>query len=180
VGEHEVAVAVAVEHWCAVAACPWERRTRKHATNLGRKRASARASSSHALPHQILPRRTLFCSCTLNYPTSSSRARAADQRRPRHRHCRPPAVAVVLPKYRLPGPLLRLAHHRRLCSHPRPTAVNTPTTRPRLPRSSTTLPSTLHLDIATGSRSPPQPWITHTAPRERLLHTRTTTAWRPN
>lgn len=44
----------------------------------------------------------------------------------------PTAIAArrrrLLPEYRLQGLLLRLAHHRRLCS-PSPTAVNTPTTR---------------------------------------------------
>lgn len=77
---------------------------------------------------------------------------------------------------RLPGPLLRLAHHRRLCTHPRPQlTLSTARHRPSLQHHASAA-HTLQRD-----RSPhSQPWITHTAPRERRPPAWTLTPWPPN
>lgn len=89
-----------------------------------------------------------------------------------------PAVAAAPRIYLQPppaGPLLRLAHHRRLCSHPRPQLTRSPARhRPSLQHHAS---AAITLQRARSPRT--HPWITHTAPRERRTPTWTPTGWPP-
>jgi hypothetical protein len=108
---------------CWVSSCASTRQNARSRTG----RVSGRALAFPCThPSSITPSH-LPVLCTLNSPQPVRWARCARSTDALAEQL-PPAVEGRLPEYRPPstGPLLRLAHPRRLCS-PSPTAVNTPT-----------------------------------------------------